>query len=123
MASSQAKANEELKEPFKRISVEEAKKMVERGKVQVVDVRQAGEYVTGHIKGSVLIPVNDLFGRIGEVSEQEDVLFVCAVGVRSALAAEIGAAMGRTKVFNVEGGMEAWKAKGYPVELGGASPH
>ena len=102
-------------EPFTRLSPNEAKKLIDRGDVQVVDVRQPGEWAVGHLKGAVLIPVDALFERIDEVAEDKDVLFYCAMGVRSALACEIGAAMGRTKVHNMEGGIEAWKAGALPV--------
>lgn len=105
-------------EPFKRISVAEAKAMLDGGDVQLIDVRQLPEYVDAHIDGAVLIPVDALFGRIGEVAENRDVIFQCAVGVRSALACEMAAAMGRTRCFNMEGGIDAWKSENYPYTTG-----
>ena len=105
-------------EPFKRISAEEAKEMIDQGNVQIVDVRQPGEYAAAHISGVTLIPVDEIFGRIDEVSEDKEIIFHCAVGVRSALACEIAAAMGRTRCYNMEGGIDAWKAKSFPVEEG-----
>ena len=105
-------------EPFKRISVEEAKQMIEGGEVELIDVRQPGEYAVGHIHGARLIPVDALFEKIRDVAEDRDVIFYCAVGVRSALACEIGAAMGRTRCHNVEGGFEAWSGASYPSETG-----
>ncbi|MBF8299222.1 MAG: rhodanese-like protein [Dehalococcoidia bacterium] len=105
-------------EPFKRISVLEAKKMIDKGDVQLIDVRQMHEYVSAHIDGSKLIPVDVLFGRINEVAEDKDVIFHCAAGVRSALACEMAAAMGRTRCYNMEGGMEAWKAQKMPFHTG-----
>ncbi len=103
-------------EPFKRITAKEAKALLDRGNVQLIDTRQPFEYAAGHLKGARLIPHDALFERIGEVAEDRDVVFYCAVGQRSALACEIGAAMGRTRCYNVEGGIEAWKAAGLPVE-------
>ncbi|MBI2846492.1 MAG: rhodanese-like domain-containing protein [Chloroflexi bacterium] len=103
-------------EPFKRIEVDVAKKMIERGGVQVVDVRRPDEYVTGHIEGSTLIPVDDLFTRVGELSETDDLIFVCEMGVRSALACEIAAVVGRTKLHNMEKGMKEWISRDYPIE-------
>jgi rhodanese-related sulfurtransferase len=105
-------------EPFKRIAVDEAKRMIDTGKYEVVDVRQPHEWEKGHIKGAKLIPVDALYERIGEVSKEKEVIFYCAAGVRSALACEIAAAMGLTKLYNVEGGMEAWKAKAFPFLTG-----
>ena len=105
-------------EPFKRISVSEAKEMLDASDVELVDVRQPGEYAAGHIHGAKLIPVDGLFERLGEVADARDVIFYCAVGVRSALACEIGAAMGLTRCHNVEGGFEAWSGAEYPSETG-----
>ena len=110
-------------EPFKRISAQEAKELLDRGDIQVVDVRQPGEWMTGHLEGATLIPVDSLFERVEEVAEDKDILFYCAVGVRSALACEIGAAMGRTRCHNLEGGIEAWKAGSLPVVMPEAAPN
>ena len=41
---------------------------------------------------------------------------MCAVGQRSALACEMAAAAGLRRLFNLEGGTEAWMKAGYPVE-------
>lgn len=106
----------DLGEPFRRINVEEAKTMMERGGVQVVDVRQPHEYATGHVPGSVLIPLDSLLARSGELSWEHALLFVCAVGERSAVASEIAATVGRTRIMNMEGGMAAWVKRGYAIE-------
>ena len=111
-----AKSNPQ--EPFKRITVAEAKTMIDKGNVALIDVRQPHEYTSAHIKGSKLIPVDALFGRITEVPEDIDIIFHCAAGVRSALACEMAAAMGRTRCYNMEGGMEAWKAQKLPYDTG-----
>jgi rhodanese-related sulfurtransferase len=107
-------------EPFKRVNVQEAKKMIDRGDIALIDVRQPHEYAAAHIKGAKLIPVDALFARINEVPEDKDILFHCAAGVRSALACEMAAAMGRTRCYNMEGGMDAWKAQKLPYETGAA---
>ena len=108
-------------EPFKRITAEEAKGILESGgdNVQLVDVRELDEYVAGHIPGALLMPVNSVYSRVGELSKEKDVIFLCSVGQRSALACEIAAAMGYTKLSNVEGGTDSWSKKGYPLETGG----
>ena len=106
----------DLGEPFRRISVDEAKTIMERGGVQIVDVRQPQEYATGHVPGAVLIPLDALLKRSGELSREDDLIFVCAVGERSAVTSEIAATVGRTKIMNMEGGMAAWVKRGYPIE-------
>ena len=90
--------------------------MMENGGAQVVDVREDGEYQDGHIPGAEHIPVNTVFARRDELSRDRDVIFVCSVGHRSALACEMAAAAGLTRLYNVEGGTKAWINAGYPVE-------
>ena len=104
-------------EPFKRITVEQAREMMKNGPVQIIDVREPKEVTTGYIEGSVLIPVNDVLGRAKELSTEASLLFVCAEGARSALACEMAAAVGRREVFNLEGGMKEWVRRGYPVVI------
>lgn len=105
-------------EPFKRISIDEAKKKIDGGGIELVDVRQPHEWEKCHIKGAKLIPVDSVFDRMKEIDGNKEVIFYCAAGVRSALACEMAAAMGLTRIFNVEGGMESWKAKNYPFLTG-----
>ncbi|MGH2668963.1 MAG: rhodanese-like domain-containing protein [bacterium] len=42
-------------------------------------------------------------------------IFVCAEGVRSAVACEVAAAIGKKQLYNLEGGTVAWGKQGYPL--------
>ncbi|MCH8345852.1 MAG: rhodanese-like domain-containing protein [Chloroflexi bacterium] len=103
-------------EPFSRISVDEAKGMMSDGDVAVIDVREPHEYNAGHVPNAKLIPVAKVFARKEELPRDKDVIFICQVGQRSALACEMAAAAGLTRLFNLEGGTEAWVKAGNPVE-------
>jgi rhodanese-related sulfurtransferase len=105
----------DLKEPFKRISVAEAKAMIDKG-FRVVDVRTPAEYNGGHIPQAEHVPLDSILARPKDVLKTDkDVIFVCQVGQRSALAAEMAAAVGLTNLYNVEGGTDAWVKAGYEV--------
>ncbi|MSQ22623.1 MAG: rhodanese-like domain-containing protein [Dehalococcoidia bacterium] len=106
-----------LLEPFKRITVQQAKHMLDQGNSVVVDVRRLDEWVTGHVKGAIHIPVDDVLNRVDELPTDKDLLFICAAGVRSALACEMAAAMGRPaeRLFNIEAGTPAWIEKKLPT--------
>ena len=104
-------------EPFTRIRVDEAKEMMERGDVQVIDVREPVEYRRGHVPGAKLIPVATVLSRREELSHERDLIFVCAVGQRSALACEMAAAVGLTRLYNMEGGTDAWAKAGHDLEV------
>jgi len=103
-------------EPFARVTVDEAKEMMTREDVTVVDVRDPHEYGSGHVPGAGHIPVNSVFARKDELPKDRDIVFVCAVGARSALACEMAAAAGLTRLYNLEGGTDAWIKSGNSVE-------
>ena len=103
-------------EPFSRISVDEGKELMSSGNVAVIDVREPHEYNAGHVPNATLIPVATVFSRKEELPRDKDIIFVCGVGQRSALACEMAAAAGLTRLFNLEGGTEAWVKSGQPVE-------
>lgn len=104
-------------EPFHRITVAEAKELREDG-AHVIDVREPDEYTGGHVPGAAHIPVNTVFARREELPKDGKIIFVCAVGQRSALACEMAAAAGlpADALYNLEGGTDAWIKQGEQVE-------
>lgn len=82
---------------------------------QLIDVRTPEEFASGHIAGSVNIPVESLSDRLGEVSQDSPVVLYCRSGRRSAEAARILDAAGYNGVYDL-GGIQAWQAAGFPVE-------
>lgn len=90
--------------------------MLQRPEVAVIDVRTPEEYEGGHVPGAVLIPVDSLYGRTDELPKGKELVMVCGVGQRSALACEIAAAAGLEKLYNLEGGTMEWIEKGNPIE-------
>lgn len=107
-------------EPYTRISVEEAREMLDAGEATAIDVRRDDEYQAGHIQGAMWIPVDDVIPRFAEIPGDGKLLFICAVGARSGLAAEYAAAMGATpdRLFNIEEGTPTWIEKGLPTSYG-----
>jgi rhodanese-related sulfurtransferase len=101
-------------EPFKRISAAEAKQMIDQG-ITVVDVRTPAEYGGGHIPQAQHVPLDSILARPRDVLKGDNLIFVCQVGQRSALAAEMAAAVGFKTLYNLEGGTDAWVKAGYPV--------
>ena len=107
------------REPFYRVDVAEAKEMVKDPSVAVIDVRDPHEFQAGHVPEATLIPVNSVFARREELPKDGKILFVCKMGSRSALAAEMAAAAGlpAERLYNLEGGTDAWVKAGEPVEV------
>ncbi len=107
-------------EPYYRLSIDEAAKMHGGDDAVVVDVRRLDEYADGHVKDALFITVDDLLGRIDELPTDKKLLFICAQGVRSGLAAEMAAAMGydTENLYNIEAGTQAWIDGGNPTSYG-----
>lgn len=108
-------ADFEEKEPFQRIDVEEAKALIGKG-YKVIDVREPFEWEQGRIPNSTHIPLNTLLGKAQDLIREDNIIFVCAEGVRSAVACEVAAAIGRTNLYNLEGGTVAWARAKNPLE-------
>ena len=113
-------ARQDPGEPYWRISLDEAKAMLDSGNAVVIDVRQPDEWAAGRVAGAIHIPVDDVLARIDELPGDKDLLFICAMGVRSGLACEMAAAMNLTtdRLYNIEDGTPAWIQKSYPTESG-----
>ena len=108
------------------VTPEEAHRLQQAGAATIVDVRTRGEFEqVGLVAGTVLIE----WRRDGE--HQPDprflerlrarhaagtaLLFICRSGVRSHYAAELAAAAGYDRAYNVLGGFEqGWRPAGLP---------
>ena len=86
------------------------------GATQLLDVRENDEWAESHIPGSVLIPLGDLAGRMGELDPSRPVITVCRSGRRSLIAAEDLLKGGFSDVASLAGGMIAWEKAGQPVQ-------
>lgn len=109
-------ASKDPREPFTRISAVEAKEKVDNDNVQVIDVRTPGEYLGGHVPGAINIPHMSVVNRKADLAPDKELVFICEVGSRSALACEFAAALGFKDLYNVEGGTQAWIKAGYATE-------
>ena len=112
--------DEEEAFPYTTIGTDEAKQMIEAG-ARVIDVRQPDEWHRGHIPEATLVPINGIysFGKALKdlnLPEEEEVIFVCASGQRSASASEIALVAGLKRVYNLANGMNGWTMRRYPVE-------
>lgn len=59
--------------------------LVQNG-AQIIDVRTKGEFDSGHIKGSVNIPLQSLQQNLGKIKKDKPVITCCASGMRSSSA-------------------------------------
>ena len=103
----------------RRITREEAMKLVKEGKAVYVDVRSKQSYDLGHIKGALSIPNSQLVARMREIPPGKMAITYCACQV------EHTAAVGVVNLGNVGfknaaalvGGWNEWTALGLPTEV------
>jgi hydroxyacylglutathione hydrolase len=85
-------------------------------RVTVLDVRGEGEWKSGHLPGSLNVPVGSLEGRVNEIPRDRGVIVHCQTGARAAIAASLLRARGFTDIRFFAGGFAEWRAAGLPVE-------
>jgi hydroxyacylglutathione hydrolase len=83
----------------------------------VVDVRTLAEWRSGHIPGSLHIPLGRLVSQMTDRPRTQPVVLVCESGSRSSIGASLLTATGFTDVTNLAGGINAWRQEGLPLEV------
>ena len=92
-------------------------KAISAGKIQVLDVRTADEYKSGHINNALQanwLDKNEFNDRTSHLDKNKTVYIYCLSGGRSGAAAEVLRTKGYT-VINLEGGINAWKRESKPL--------
>ncbi len=102
---------------YKEVTAKEAVLLIGNIKPLILDVRTVREYKMGHVKDAILIPVQELQKRAGEISryKHDDILIYCATGNRSTVASKILIDRGFKRIYNLRNGFYDWDAKGNPI--------
>ncbi len=100
---------------LKHITAAEAKRLIDQGAL-LVDVREVNEYASENIPGAR----NEPLSRIGRspITGAPAIVFHCKSGARTRMNAHALADCTDADVYILDGGIEAWKAAGYPVKRG-----
>jgi hydroxyacylglutathione hydrolase len=85
--------------------------------LQIIDVRNPGEKESGIVHGARLMPLPTLLDGIRELDPARPTVVYCAGGYRSSVAASLLRANGFSRVADIVGGIDAWRASGLPVEV------
>ena len=107
----------EAMQEIKTINADEALKMVEDNKCNLIDIREGNELEsTGKVENSVHIPrgkleiyldPNSAMFQQGVLDQNKETVLFCAGGLRSALAVKALKNMGYEKISHIEGGFGA----------------
>lgn len=130
MAKTAAELVAEAKQRVENLTVDQTADEIAREDTLLVDLREPSEREeNGAIPGAIHAPRGMLefwadptsaYHR-AEFDPNRRLVLHCASGGRSALAADTLQQMGYTKVAHLDGGFNAWKEAGRPVE-GGSQP-
>jgi rhodanese-related sulfurtransferase len=102
---------------YREVTSKEAAELIQAVQPFILDVRTPSEYGRGHLKNSVLIPVQQLQSRWQEIAayKDKDVLVYCATGNRSTVAAKILIDNGFKRVLNMRQGIAGWQRENQPL--------
>ncbi|HLQ38955.1 MAG TPA: rhodanese-like domain-containing protein [Planctomycetota bacterium] len=84
--------------------------------LRLLDVRTLREHKSHRLPHAVLVPVQELAQRLGELDAQAKWLVYCEHGRRSVAACQILQQAGFRQVTNLAGGVANWIGAGLPIE-------
>lgn len=107
-------------ERIARITIPElAERRADDPGLQIVDVREAGEWAEARIPGSLHLPYHALEDAVLSLDLERPIAVVCGAGHRSAVGASLLQRRGATEPLHVvDGGVALWERLGHPVESG-----
>jgi rhodanese-related sulfurtransferase len=97
------------------IGVQEAYGKYQSGAL-LLDVRTVEEWNEFHAPNTTLIPLDQLPARVNELPRDREIVVVCRSGNRSQQGRDILLQAGFNQVTSMAGGLNEWRATGYPVE-------
>lgn len=103
--------------PWKELGPLEAVRLINAG-AQLVDVRGHDAYRAGHIINARHIPLAELGDKAAKLDAGKPVILYCDTGITSGRGAAQLAGRGFGEVYNLRGGIAAWKQENMPVAKG-----
>jgi rhodanese-related sulfurtransferase len=102
----------------KDITSVEATQLMNRRNAVLLDVREPKEFEGGRLPSAIHIPLSQLAGRVSELGKlvARPVVTYCDTGRKSRMAAGTLGKAGFKEIYNLQGGIAAWKKDGLPVE-------
>jgi rhodanese-related sulfurtransferase len=102
---------------FKTVTPVEAKQLIDtRQDLLLVDVRGADELSEGYIEGSTMMPLWDILKGTQRPPQSKPILLICAVGGRSLALGKLMSKNGWPEIYNLKGGISAWKDAKLPLK-------
>jgi len=101
----------------KSVSPRQLSDLVNRSNGLVLDVRDKGEFRTGHIVDALNIPHTDITKRMAEIESHRDkpVIVVCKLGQNAGAVARTLKQAGFMQVYKLGGGLTEWQSEQLPL--------
>ncbi len=97
------------------LSSAKAVQLINQG-ARVVDIRDQQQYDAGHIIDAVNIPAAELAGQLeSKLKKAKAIVVVCDTGTRSGQTVTTLRKSGNDTVFNLQGGLTAWRSDNLPI--------
>ena len=104
------------------LSPTEAFAQTQSGEAVIVDIRETDEFARAHISGATSLPLSQSETQGIEVEPGKAVIFTCRSGTRTQMHCDRLAAPLDGQAFAIEGGLDAWRQVGLPVEINEKAP-
>jgi rhodanese-related sulfurtransferase len=108
--AAEADASADVSLPPERVA-----EMLEKGEVEVIDVRADPEWEAGHVPGVRHVELDEVTAQAGTIDKERPVVFQCRGGSRSEMVAAAFRESG-WDAYNMDGGLRAWEERGLPLE-------
>lgn len=102
-------------DPAHELTPSQVREALDNGDIVLVDVREPYEWDAGRIPGAQHIELERLASRAADVPTDRPVVFMCRLGVRSAMAMQAFRASG-WDAYHLGGGIQRWADEGMPLE-------
>ena len=106
----------------REIKASEARRWLDEGRAELIDIRDSGERGQMRIPEARWIPLTGLEAGLKAEPHQKIGIFHCRSGRRTQVHADQLAAVGYPETYVLEGGIMAWKKAGYPVASDSGAP-
>ncbi|MBC8494235.1 MAG: rhodanese-like domain-containing protein [Candidatus Thioglobus sp.] len=100
---------------YEDIDANAATELMDDDNLIILDVREQKERKAGYIKGDIHIPLGDVKNQLSKLDKNKSILVYCRSGSRSAHIAGLLTRNEYEKVYNLKGGIQAWKRAKMPV--------
>ena len=102
---------------LKEVTPLEATQLLNHQDAVLLDVREPQEYQEGFLPNSIRIPLGSLSEKAAQLDKHRErpIIIVCRSGNRSAQAVRMLKRMGYETVYNLGGGLHAWRTANLPI--------